>query len=498
MINYTNLTKQVLQRLIVLGITLFTLGASNFITTNTLAVSQFAGGTQVLTKWDFGDETKRNLVTSSNNLSNYSNDVPIDQTHMLSLNGGPVFAGWTNNQGGSGTFAPNTNGWDNGANSKYWLFSLSSSDKKDLKVNYSMKGSSTGPRDFSLEYSTSSSAPYSWLPITGGTIQASEFFQSLSSISVPVNADNKQNLHFRLLQTSNISTNGGTVDGTGTNTIGEFSVTGVDLQFSVQYLAGNGGSISGISNQLVINNGSTTSVTAVANEGYDFVDWNDGNTNPTRLDNNITSDRQFTANFALKKFTVVGESPSIVIIDKSSSTNISNEQIDFGTDKAIQIMAGQDNHILVDYIYRFTSNLDLTSFLYGYDVSGGKSFVHGLSGSYDLYIPKLPNSTGVGICPGAMSLDLSKNCPNYFELKEGDSRLRIETIGNKTYWKVLGVTGTGGINTFNTNTTSTNPTLANTGDSFIVTFGIYIFAVTGIVSCLLALITRVKKIRNTI
>ncbi len=74
--------------------------------------------------------------------------------------------------------------------------------------------------------------------------------------------------------------------------------------FNVTYSAGNGGSISGNTNQTIIYNGSGTSVTAVPDTGYEFVKWSDGNTNVTRSESNVTQNLNFTAEFKLMTFTV--------------------------------------------------------------------------------------------------------------------------------------------------------------------------------------------------
>ena len=68
---------------------------------------------------------------------------------------------------------------------------------------------------------------------------------------------------------------------------------------NIKYEAGVGGSISGNADQNVEHGSSTTEVTAVPDVNYDFVQWNDGNTNPSRTDV-ATGDVTYTATFALK------------------------------------------------------------------------------------------------------------------------------------------------------------------------------------------------------
>lgn len=75
-------------------------------------------------------------------------------------------------------------------------------------------------------------------------------------------------------------------------------------EFTVSYLAGPGGSIDGDAEQGVSFGGNSNEVTAVPDEGFEFVDWSDGNTEPTRSDSNIISDQTFTANFVRQQFTL--------------------------------------------------------------------------------------------------------------------------------------------------------------------------------------------------
>ena len=68
-------------------------------------------------------------------------------------------------------------------------------------------------------------------------------------------------------------------------------------QFTLTYTAGEGGNITGESRQTVQYGESGTAVTAVPEEGYEFVRWSDGVTTATRTDDNVTADISVTAEF---------------------------------------------------------------------------------------------------------------------------------------------------------------------------------------------------------
>ncbi|MEZ4114473.1 MAG: SwmB domain-containing protein [Candidatus Paceibacterota bacterium] len=69
--------------------------------------------------------------------------------------------------------------------------------------------------------------------------------------------------------------------------------------FSVTYAAGEGGSINGDVDQIVGINQDATPVTAVPDEGYEFVDWSDNSTANPRTDTAIVTTISVTANFSL-------------------------------------------------------------------------------------------------------------------------------------------------------------------------------------------------------
>lgn len=68
-------------------------------------------------------------------------------------------------------------------------------------------------------------------------------------------------------------------------------------QYSLTYSAGNNGSISGPSSQLVASGYDGFTVTAVPDDNYYFVKWSDGLTTASRTDKNIVSELRVTATF---------------------------------------------------------------------------------------------------------------------------------------------------------------------------------------------------------
>ena len=69
------------------------------------------------------------------------------------------------------------------------------------------------------------------------------------------------------------------------------------LPIAVTYTVEEGGEIIGIADQLVRPGENTTPVVAVADDGWVFAGWDDGNNSPERYEKNVTTDLYFTAIF---------------------------------------------------------------------------------------------------------------------------------------------------------------------------------------------------------
>ncbi|HPH98610.1 MAG TPA: InlB B-repeat-containing protein, partial [Anaerolineaceae bacterium] len=75
-------------------------------------------------------------------------------------------------------------------------------------------------------------------------------------------------------------------------------------QYTLTYTAGTGGTITGTVTQTVSHGSDGTEVTAVASEGYHFVQWSDGVLTASRTDTHITENLSVSAQFALNQYTL--------------------------------------------------------------------------------------------------------------------------------------------------------------------------------------------------
>jgi hypothetical protein len=114
---------------------------------------------------------------------------------------------------------------------------------------------------------------------------------------------------------------------------------------------------------------------------------------------------------------------------------------------------------IADVTVTFNQNGDLdwssvtgdTNASLGKSVIGNLETAPGTDPSHVLYIPRLSGNGAVRICPGATTLaQVTATCSNGYELTTVDPNVSIVTIGGNEYWKVSGLTGTGGLSLLGT------------------------------------------------
>lgn len=74
--------------------------------------------------------------------------------------------------------------------------------------------------------------------------------------------------------------------------------------YNAEYVAGEGGTISGEATQTVEEGENSTEVIAVPNAGYKFVKWSDGVETAERTDKNVTASISVTATFERLSYTI--------------------------------------------------------------------------------------------------------------------------------------------------------------------------------------------------
>ncbi len=183
--------------------------------------------------FNFEDATKRaNVVPTVDSLDEYYPD--IGNSGGISLHGDQEFYLWGVGSDGTGTNAPITRNWVDGAGVNYYRVQLDAEGLQDLKVSSRQRSSNTGPRDFRLQYSTSGRMPLVWNDVPGGDIVVGDNFTSgrLIDLDLPAECNDSRVLYLRWLQTSNTSVNGGLVASAGTNRIDDIEIKGTKINFT--------------------------------------------------------------------------------------------------------------------------------------------------------------------------------------------------------------------------------------------------------------------------
>jgi hypothetical protein len=127
--------------------------------------------------------------------------------------------------GSANSFSSNT--WAVG---DYYQFSFSTSGFTDLLVSVDQIGSSTGPRDFSLSYSTDgvSFTPFASYSLVATPSWSSATYQPVHTYSFDLSAvsllDDQASVVIRLSNISTTSISGGTVAAGGTGRVDNFTV----------------------------------------------------------------------------------------------------------------------------------------------------------------------------------------------------------------------------------------------------------------------------------
>ncbi|MCP5542668.1 MAG: immunoglobulin domain-containing protein [Akkermansiaceae bacterium] len=98
-------------------------------------------------------------------------------------------------------------------------------------------------------------------------------------------------------------------------------------EYTLSYVAGANGSVSGASPQTVVQGGDGSEVIAVPNAGHHFVSWSDGLLTTARTDTNIQDNLSVTATFAINQYTATYNSAG-----NGSISGVSPQTIDHGAD----------------------------------------------------------------------------------------------------------------------------------------------------------------------
>lgn len=136
---------------------------------------------------------------------------------------------------GATTNCARVTGWDDGEYSKYWLITFTTLNYKDIKLSSKQRSSSTGPKDFKVQYSLDNE---NWYDVPNSEIVCNDDWTTgvLNQLSLPEECNNKFLVSIRWLMTSSIAVNGSLVSASGANRIDDISLIGLEIPSNILVL----------------------------------------------------------------------------------------------------------------------------------------------------------------------------------------------------------------------------------------------------------------------
>lgn len=129
-------------------------------------------------------------------------------------------------------YAATAEGWDDGADNKFWSIKFKASGYQNFKLYSKQRsgGTNAGPKDWKVQTRKSGGV---YEDVTGGTITVGNDWTSgvVDGLDLPasLNDPGTTSLFVRWIMTTNDDINGGTVAATGTSKIDDIIVTGVSV-----------------------------------------------------------------------------------------------------------------------------------------------------------------------------------------------------------------------------------------------------------------------------
>ena len=117
-----------------------------------------------------------------------------------------------------------TTNWDNGANSKYWIVSFTTTGYYNLKLSSVQRSNGYGPKDFTVQYRVGNAS--AWTDLVPVKDSTDWIKGAISSIALPAVCENQPLIQVRWLSASNITPVDIPIQSIGSGRIDEISIVG--------------------------------------------------------------------------------------------------------------------------------------------------------------------------------------------------------------------------------------------------------------------------------
>ena len=139
----------------------------------------------VLVEWNFPNTPDDQIVDGS-----------ITENSARTISRESTFASTYSYFAGASTNCISTTSWDNGLDAKYWLIDLTTTGYENLTLSSKQRSSSTGPRDFKVQYKLDGTP---WTDLPSGTVTTASDFTCgvLTNVALPSILNNQGKIYLR-------------------------------------------------------------------------------------------------------------------------------------------------------------------------------------------------------------------------------------------------------------------------------------------------------------
>jgi hypothetical protein len=188
-----------------------------------LDVYTLSSGGTTIAGWDMATNASV-AAASTANLGIVGN---INTAQLTTNSGGTLStpAGFSGTSGTPNPYAVSSNGWNTGSGTKYWQVDVVTTGQTGLTVTSNQGSSSTGPKDWKLQYRVGNTGAFT--DVTGGVVTLTtavvagtpNTWGTLTAVALPAAAENQPLVQLRWIMTSDLAINGAAVASTGTSRI---------------------------------------------------------------------------------------------------------------------------------------------------------------------------------------------------------------------------------------------------------------------------------------